>query len=312
MDTSPSLQRADWDFTNLRSEELLPALAWEFRRERPDLGQIAAQVRAWLDGKLSERKPPMRKDEQSGKHPRHNTNLSEADTARIRAMAMFPLFIPLREFHCAHNLSPEEHLKAQNRWLAHHVSLLLANCHLPWLGLAAEERKRLATTFEAERSAEVVTIGAWWDAVGYFEQHKPDPGLPLRFDFAEYTSVLLTMDWRNGRKRILAQISTILKQLEPAGIKRWDRRGKKHRDFLVMLERLAMMRLLHHYTLSELKRLAPDAWHLYQNRKWYDERRRCLKDFRCVMHWSEPEKLFPKSWNTKAWRTAAAHQLPGK
>jgi hypothetical protein len=71
------------------------------------------------------------------------------------------------------------------------------------------------------------------------------------------------------------------------------------------------MRLLHHYTRSEIKRLLPEAWNLYSNRKWYDERRHALKDFRSVTHRREAN-IFPKSWETKAHRTKKAAQLPAK
>ncbi len=37
-----------------------------------------------------------------------------------------------------------------------------------------------------------------------------------------------------------------------------------------------MMRLLHHYTLAELRAKLPEAWKLYGTRKWYDERRRAF------------------------------------
>jgi len=76
---------------------------------------------------------------------------------------------------------------------------------------------------------------------------------------------------------------------------------QKEPDLFVKMERLAMMRLLHHYTLSEIKRLVPDAWNLYQNRKWYDERRQALKDFRSVTH-AEKRTFFPIAGKQK--RTA--------
>jgi hypothetical protein len=80
----------------------------------------------------------------------------------------------------------------------------------------------------------------------------------------------------------------------------------------VILERFAVMRLLHRYTLSEIKRLLPEAWNIYQNRKWYDDRRQALKDFRSITGYREPEKFFPISWKTKAQRSQEAPQLPAK
>jgi hypothetical protein len=79
-----------------------------------------------------------------------------------------------------------------------------------------------------------------------------------------------------------------------------------------MLERIAIMRLLHHHSLSELKRLEPDAWSCYENRKWYDERRRALKDYRSNVGFSEPEGRFPKSWITKSHRARHEGEPPAK
>ena len=156
----------------------------------------------------------------------------------------------------------------------------------------------------------------WWEAVAYFKRHKIDPGLPLKFDFRgdhwDHTHVLLKIDWRHGRARILKEMEKILKQLEPKDVKRFDRRGKKDRDVFVILERIAVMRLLHYYTLAEIKRLVPEAWRLYQSRKWYDDRRQALKDFRSVIGFRESEKVFPKSWRTKAQQSREETELPGK
>ncbi len=295
------LPREDWDFSNLPTDETIPALVWEFRREMPDWEQVGQEAQTWVDGKISGRM-----------QSRQSRNFSEADKARIQAMAAFEYFIAYDEFQWLHRRSLAEGRKEHDRWLAGQLAALLKNCHLPWLRLPTEERRRITTIVENQRSNDVVRIGAWWDALAHFKEHKPDPGLPLKFDWHDHTSVLLTLDWRHSRKRILAEIGKRLKKMEVPSVKRWDWRGRKDRDFLVMLERLAMTRLLHHYTLAELKRLLPEAWKRYENRKWYDERRRCVTDFRSVNGFVKSEKWFPRSWLTKAHRAAKAHQLPGK
>jgi hypothetical protein len=185
------------------------------------------------------------------------------------------------------------------------------NYDVPWLCLPESERHRLCKIVDTIKDMNVVRIGTWWDAVGTFKKQNADPYQQLKFDYSEYTSVLLTINWQSSKKRILAAIGKILKKLEPPGIKHWNRRGQKDRDLFVKLERLAMMRLLHHYTLSEIKRLLPEAWNLYSNRKWYDERRQALKDFRSVTHCRVAD-IFPNSWETKAHRAKKAAQIPAK
>jgi hypothetical protein len=307
-----TLKREDWNFSSLPPDELIPALLWEMRREHDDLDQICATAQAWLDGKLSEKKPPMPKDKRTGKRPRYNSNSSEADEARIRATTVFQEFIPFHEFLWLHKKSMKQRRVEYISWLAGHLATLVKHCHTPWLCLPETERQRFCKAYEDSETAQVVTIGTWWDAVAYFKQHKLDSDLPLKFDFTHYTSVLLTINWGYSRKRILTEIAKLLKHFEPVGTKLWDGRGKKDRDILVVLERLAIMRLLHHHTLAEIRRLVPDAWTLYGNRKWYNDRRQALKDFRSIISHREIEKFFPKSWETKARRSQKALRLPAK
>lgn len=256
----------------------------------------------------------MRPDKRTGKRPRYNSNFSDADRVRDRATAIFDDCIPLREYRWLHKSNHRKQRENFNRWLAGYLRPVLENCQLPWLWLPADERQRLCKIYEAARNADVVHIGSWWDAVGYFQRHKMDGGLPLKFDYTDYTSVLLTINWQHSTKRILTAVGKMLNQCQPADmsqIKPWNRHGKKDRDIFVLLERLAIMRLLHHYTLSEIKRLQPEAWRLYQNRKWYDDRRQALKDFRSVVGRPNAD-FFPKSWPTKARPNLEPIKLPTK
>lgn len=295
------LKREDWDFSSLSEREYLPALAWEMRRESDEEENIT-MMQAWLAGKLSDKKPPMPKDKRTGKRPKYNINFSEADEARLIASAAFQHFIPFGEHYSFHKGSAKNRQEIIDRWLASYIRPLVENYAKAWLCLPQPERQRLCEIMNRIKDMNVVHIGTWWDAVGTFNEQRPDPYEPLKFDYSEQTSVLVTINWRHSKKRILAAVGRVVKRLEPPGARPTVWRGKKDRDKLVMLERIAVMRLLHNYTLSEIKRRLPDAWQLYQNRKWYDDRRRALKDFRSFMHFSEPENHFPKNWKTKAQR----------
>jgi hypothetical protein len=295
------LKKEDWDFSNLPAGELRPALFWESRRECAAFEQAVVTGRAWLAGKLSTKRAPMPPAKRTGKRPPYHISFSEAEAALARTTSQFLEFIPFLE--AAFIRKPNAKQRAEHeRWLTSHLRPLLENYHLPWLCLSEAERKRQCEILNRIEDLDAVHLGTWWDAVDTFKKQKPRPYLPLKFDFPAHTSVLLTINWRNSKERILAGIGRILKQIEPPGTKPRDRRGKKARDLLVMLERLAIMRLLHHYTLAELKRRLPEAWSLYHRRKWYDDRRRALKDFRSVILYPEPGKVFPKSWQTKAQR----------
>lgn len=310
-----AIKREEWDFSGLSSKELLPALFWEARREWTQIEQDIANARAWIAGKLSTKRAPMPKDKRTGRRPRYNTNRSEAEIASARASWIFQDFIPFGESLWIHKRNPRETRAANDRWLAGYLRPLVDNCDFPWLCLPEPERQRLCEVWKRIEDTNVVRVGTWRDAVATYKKEKPDDSQPLRFSFSRYTSVLLTIDWRSSKKRILAAIGRILDQcgpLDETQIEKWDGRGRKDRDVLVMLERFAIMRLLHHYTLSELKLRLPDAWKLYGHRKWYDERRRGLKDFRDLIPHGDAQKYFPKSWETKAHRSRAASPLPTK
>jgi hypothetical protein len=305
------LKKEEWDFSSLETAELLPALRWETRRECADVEQHVVAGRAWLAAELSTRRAPMPKDKRTGRSPRYNINFSEADTACLRAGCIFPEFIPYGESTWLHKWSAKQKRAEHDRWFASYLRPLLENHNVPWLCLPESERQRLCKIVDTIKDMNVVRIGTWWDAVGTFKKKNADPYQPLKFDYSEHTSVLLTINWRSSKKRILAAIGNIVKKIEPSNIKHLDRRGKKNRDLFVKLERLAMMRLLHHYTLSEIKRLLPDAWNIYSNRKWYDERRQALKDFRSVIRRSVGNN-FPINWETKAQHSRNAAKLPAK
>ena len=301
-------------FSGLEADELIPALLWEVRREYAGTEEVAMNAQAWLEGRLSTKKPPMPRGRRMGKRPQDNIRFSAAEVARLRATSVFGEFIPQSEFSILHKWNASQRCLEYDRWLSGYLRPLIKNRDVPWLCLPVEERQRLCGIFNRNRNAGIIHVGTWWDAVGHFQQTKPDSGSPLKFDFSEYTSVLLTINWGHSKKRILAAIANILNQFEPPDltrIKRWDHRGRKDRDLLVKLERFAMMRLLHHYTLVELKRRLPEAWNLYSSRKWYDERRQALLDFRGVIGSREAD-FFPKHWLTKAHRTRNTPRIPAK
>ena len=306
------LKREDWDFSGLKDDELIPALIWEVARECPEVDARMVATRAWLAGKLSEMKPPMPKDKRTGKRPRHNTNFSEADVARLRAGSGFDEFIPWGEFQCLRKWTRAEVQREYAAWLAGYLRPIVKHHGVPWLCLPPAERSRLVAVFDRSRRSHVVCVAAWNEAIRHFEQHQLDDGLPLKFDYGDHTCVLLNINWKHSKKRILAAMGRLLDEWQPTGVKRWDGRGRKDRDLRVMLERIAIMRLLHHHPLSEIKRLEPAAWACYANRKWYDERRRALKDYRSNVGFSKPEGRFPKSWSTKSQRARQGGELPTK
>jgi hypothetical protein len=293
------LTRQEWDFSTLPKNELKAALAWEVIRECPDSREIVTKAKLWLEGKLSTRKPPISPELRKrwkGRNPRS----SQAEIAEIQASSLFDEFIPIQDLCLLHHWTLARRRREYDKWHATQLRPLVTYFDLPWLRIPPAERQRLAAIGEASRNANVVRIGSWWDAVGHFRNQRIDPGLPLRFEYSEYTTVLLTINRRFTKKRILAAIANILATPPNTEVVKWNARGRKNRDLFVALERIGIMRLLHHYTLSELRLKLPEAYKMYDRRNWYDERRRALKAIRRFSHYAEPEKLTPVSWLTKA------------
>jgi hypothetical protein len=303
-----SLVREEWDFSKLPKPELKAALRWEVIRECPDSREVVINANLWLEGKLSTRKPPVPaklRTRWKGRNPK----LSEAEKASIQAIAFFDEFIPTNDLHLLHEWTLVRRRAEYDQWQAKHLRPLVANFALPWLCIASGERERLAAIQEASRVANVVRIGSWWDAIGHFRRERIDPGLPLTFDYSEYTTVLLTINRRFTKKRILAAFAKLLDTASGTEVVKWNARGRKNRDLFVALERIGIMRLLNQYTLSELRLKVPEAYRMYDGRNWYDERQKALKAVRRFSHYAEPEKLFPVSWLTKAQKTLP---VPGK
>lgn len=296
------LIREDWDFSTIPKNELKAALAWEVIRECPDSRETVTNAKMWLEGKLSTRKPPMSsnlKKRWKGRNPK----LSPAEKAEIQASALFDEFIPSEDLRLLHQWTLTQRRREYDQWLANQLRPLVTNFDIPWLRIPPTERQRLAAIGEASRTANVVRVGSWWDAVGHFRNQRVDPGLPLRFDYAEYTTVLMTINRRFTRKRILAAMANILDTPSNTEFVKWNARGRKNRDLFVALERIGIMRLLHHYTLWELRLKKAEAYKLYDQRNWYDERQKALKAIRRFSRYAEPEKLVPVSWLTKAQET---------
>ena len=310
--TTLTLLREDWDFSSLPVREYLPALVWETDRECRDRQEIVEAGKAWLSGTLSDHKP--HPDFQGKRQAKHLDYFSEVAVARTRVHCIFQTFIPTQEFTFLRRWSTKQRRAAYDRWLAEHLQPLLENYKLPWLRFSEKERLRLCGIVEKSRDTNIAAVESWAEVIGYFQRKKMDPGLPLviqhDFTFRRSTTLLLTINWGYSRKRILRVVNRILDQYEPQDIRRHSSRGRKNRDRLVALERIGMMRLLHHYTCAELRAKLPAAWALYATRKWYDERRRVLNDFRDRTGFGE--NSFPISWETKAQRLGkrAARNYP--
>ncbi len=171
------------------------------------------------------------------------------------------------------------------------ISLLIKAFARPWSCLPEELRRLMANSYHYTQGSRIVGVVDCPAADGVVAPRESEN--PAR------TKISLMIDWSYSRKKILARVAEILKRVQPANINRLNLRGRKDRDTIVALERVGIMRLLHHFTLLEIKRVVPEAWRRYKTRNWYADRRRVLGEFRAMIQPGEPERHFPRSWRTK-------------
>jgi hypothetical protein len=113
--------------------------------------------------------------------------------------------------------------------------------------------------------------------------------------------LIVEIDWGEfTNEELVEQFAQWLKENDPPGVSRPDKRGHKHISYRVKLERLGIMRLLHRFTRVELKTANPPAWKHYnsKNRRWRNDVEKSLSHFRELFPFV-PQDEFPGSWPTK-------------
>jgi hypothetical protein len=107
--------------------------------------------------------------------------------------------------------------------------------------------------------------------------------------------------WKFNDKQICADFAAWLKANRPQDCPERTMRGKKQRDLRVALERLGMIRLLHHFTLKEVAKYHPEAAKAFAGYDWYKERKRAGKTFTRLFPFL-PKSERPLSWPTRGGR----------
>jgi len=108
----------------------------------------------------------------------------------------------------------------------------------------------------------------------------------------------VVIEWgRHTNEQLVKQFAQWLKENDPPGVKRPDKRGQKRISDRVKLERLGVMRLLHHFALKDLRTHAAEAWNHYNAPK-----RRWRRDVAAAHgHFRELLPFLPVNENPFAW-----------
>jgi len=117
------------------------------------------------------------------------------------------------------------------------------------------------------------------------------------------TVAAFSIDFRKyNNKQICGALMDWLKANRPKDCPERSERGRKLRDLRVALDRLGMMRLLHHFTLREIPKGCPNAWKAFEGYDWYKERKRAGATLRKLFPFL-PKSERPLSWPTKGGRS---------
>jgi hypothetical protein len=114
--------------------------------------------------------------------------------------------------------------------------------------------------------------------------------------------LLVEIDWAGfTNEQLVEEFAGWLKENNPPDISRPDQRGRSRISERIKLERLAIMRLLHTFTLAELRTTCPSAWKHYnsRNRRWCKDLEMAFAHFRELFPFV-PQDEFPSSWPQKA------------
>jgi hypothetical protein len=106
------------------------------------------------------------------------------------------------------------------------------------------------------------------------------------------------INWDQPDTSILREFANWLKKHRPNATLS-DRRGVKLNSLRVYLDRLGVMRLLHHHRPSELRKMS-DAWRFLTQREYHKERKRARDVFAQLFPPKYNEHLVPVSWPTKS------------
>jgi hypothetical protein len=162
--------------------------------------------------------------------------------------------------------------------------------------------KAIVELFRPKSMKEVFGVDEGLGVREYFHAGHKLRSLSPCYMYASGQEVLLVeIDWgRFTNEELVKEFAQWLKENNPPGIVRPDRRGQKKISDRVKLERLGLLRLLHHFTLAQVKTACPDAWDRYHspNRRWNKDAVKAGLHFRELFPFL-PENEQPLSWSRK-------------
>ncbi len=211
-----------------------------------------------------------------------------------------------------------------------------ASAPLPWQALNEVERSKIKRLQALPHSLSPFRLARWREAQSLYEACEAKAKLIHERSSDRLRAGSASTDTAQGVKRALAEISSIAPRLSrqrgaevalfeinwrdfddgeinlafeqwvatnrPPGVGTSGKRGPKTKPWRASLERLGIMRLLHHYTFEEMTDALPTDFEVrakYSNPSdCYAERKLALKDFRKLLPYA-PKRERPLSSRRK-------------
>lgn len=311
------LSGLEWDFGGVPDEELTACCYWEYARESKFIREVRQRC--------CERD---RKDGLPG-------GMLHSDLQRIQSIGHAANFF-LHGFFCP----PDGVLPDRPPLRFGAVHRLTGSFPRPWQTLTKPERKYRAfvpprgnvgcmgivpfergLSLEAKEIVETVAARRRLRDAHNAQVRRENPELSeealAQMDKLQFPDIRPSVIYESGTECTVVRISwgvftneeivqmfrKWVKANRPVDVPGPDDKGRnKARDWRVALERLGMMRLLHHFRLRELPTGCPQAWKLYRRREWYKERKRAGERFRSLFPFLASSDR-PLCWGTKGGRS---------
>ncbi|HEU5069479.1 MAG TPA: hypothetical protein VFV96_03590 [Verrucomicrobiae bacterium] len=307
------LLEADWHFDAVPEPELAACCYWEYARESAFIREVRRRCM----------------HEQQA-HGQRDKRLHE-DLQRIQSLG-YPAYFFLHGFFCP----PDGVLADALPLKLGEVHRLTGSFPKPWQLLTKAEREFRAYTpprglvdsvqllpfergipLDAKDIVEMVAqqrrLIDEANARARLENPELNDEVLARLGKLRYSNVPASVIYGSGTEHTVVQIcwgvftnEEIIQEFRkwvktnrPQDIPGPDGKGRnKARDWRVALERLGMMRLLHHFSKGELEKKSPKAWQLYRKREWYKERKRADEMFHRLFPFLASSER-PLNWPTR-------------
>ncbi|MGB7748782.1 MAG: hypothetical protein WBN75_16020 [Verrucomicrobiia bacterium] len=293
----------DWNFDNVPDDELAVCRLWEYARESETIRKIWQQsVSAAFDNTMpKEKRDAIRKE--------FYQLFNGLGRASILFQAGIYGFGGKNQYENFHSPFPQpwQELSKEQRHILMETAAWNVRYDCPTPGFMRAHHAyihALAKLYHPKSMKEVFGRDGGIGVTEFYHAGKKLRAICPNLMCAGGTEILLVeIEWGEfTNEELVKDFAQWLKENEPEGVQRPDRRGHKNRDMRVALDRLGMMRLLHRFTLRELPVKCADAEKAFHGYEWYKERRRAGKVFHELFPFL-PKAETPISWPTKGGRS---------